>query len=77
MRALSHEELNQVAGGTTCSGSYKRSSCKPSYSSCEPKRTYSCEPKRTYSCTPKPVVCEPKPVCQPKPVCPPVELPTE
>ncbi len=77
MRTLSQDEMSQVSGGTFCFFS-----CKPSYSSCEPKRSYSCEPKRSYSCEPKNTCepknsCDPKPVCNPKPVCPPVILPTE
>ena len=65
MRALSHQEMDQVAGGWF-SLSWRKTSCKP-------KATYTCKPKTTYHCQPKPK-CEPKPVCTPKP---PVELPTE
>lgn len=80
MRALSHEEMNQVSGGTFCFGLFSLFSCKTRYSSCEPKPSTSCDPKPTYNCNPKPScdpkpVCEPKPVCNPKPVCPPVEEP--
>jgi hypothetical protein len=77
MRALTQEEMVQVAGGwfSWCRTSYW--SYKSSYStSCYQPKTYSCEPKTTYTCEPKPV-CEPKPSCEPKPVCPPVEIPNE
>lgn len=54
MRALSQQEMDQVAGGWF-SWSWFRWSYK-SYSYCQPKTTYTCEPKP---------VCEPKPPCGP------------
>lgn len=52
MRALSQQEMDQVAGGWF-SWSWFRWSYK-SYSYCQPKTTYTCEPKPV--CTPKPPV---------------------
>lgn len=88
MRALTHEEMNQVSGGTFCFSLFSLFSCRTSYSYCQPKTTTCdpkpscepaptpCEPKPTTTCNPKPS-CEPKPTCGTKPVCPPVTLPTE
>ena len=50
MRALSHQEMDQVAGGWF-SLSWRKTSCKP-------KATYTCKPKPKSE--PKPV-CTPKP----------------
>jgi hypothetical protein len=84
MRALTQDEMVQVAGGWFCWGwsswSFKR------YKLLQTHDHLHRQPKTSYTCEPKPAdTCEPSPSCQPshrsatpKPVCPPgLILPTE